>query len=133
MSEFEAEIAAAMANPGLYGVPNMQGTNAVSSHREYRVAPAGDESPTSGSALGEVLAAADGPERPNAPASAALPTAPNPIDVSTMGGSPRQWWVRPEDAASMQESADYVNGDGPPPAGDGWQPFPPGPEGMKPL
>lgn len=132
--DFTAEIAAAMAVPGLAGVPNLPGVNVAASHYEYRVSPEGDVTATSGATLDQVLGAADAvDEGPGAPPDAAVESTPNPADVSTMGGGQNQWWVSPEDAAESQAVADQINATTPPAGGavpDGYQPFPPGPDGM---
>jgi hypothetical protein len=138
--DFTGEIAAAMAVPGLAGVPNLPGVNVAAAHYEYRVSPEGDVTPTSGATLDQVLSAGDAPgEGPGSAAEAqdaAVEAAPNPVDVSTMGGGTNQWWVSPEDAADTQRVADAVNAATPAPgadiggAPDGYQPFPPGPDGM---
>jgi hypothetical protein len=129
--DYTGEIRAAMAVPGLAGVPNLPGVNVASSHFEYRVSPEGDVTPTSGSTLDQVTGAADAPdEGPGAPPDAAVESPPNPVDVSTMGGGTNQWWVSPEDAAATQTSADTVNAAGDVGGVPGWQPFPPGPDGM---
>lgn len=128
--DFSGTIAAAMAAPGL----------AVDTHPEYRVAPPGDPSPTSGATLRDVTEAPDTMAgQAESAIDAAGDPAPNPVDVSAMGGAINQWWVSPEDAAATQAAADQVNaatGGAAVPGSDGldlgWQPFPPGPDGMVP-
>lgn len=111
----------------------------VAAHREYRVAPGGDVTATSGASLDDVLdapnTAAGVPEAAGEEASD--PPDPSPVDVSAMGGAVNQWWVDPEDAAETQAMADTINasaGGAAVPGSDGldtgWQPFPPGPPGM---
>jgi hypothetical protein len=134
--DFTGEIAAAMAMPGLAGVPNLPGVNVAAAHYEYRVSPEGDVTPTSGATLDQVLSAADAPgEGPGSTAEAqdaAAEVVPNPVDVSTMGGAQNQWWTPRDDAADTQAMADSINngGGGMLPGATGWQPFPPGPDGM---
>lgn len=128
--DFTGEIAAAMAAPGLAGVPNLQGANVPAGYVEYRVSPPGDATPTSGATLDEVIGAPDAvDEAPGAAPDAAVESAPNPVDVSTLGGNPDQWWVSPEDAATDQAMADAVDSGAPAPSTP-YQPFPPGPDGM---
>lgn len=111
----------------------------VEGHREYRVSPEGDATPTSGASLDDVLDAPDTMAGvPEAAAEEAFdPPDPSPVDVSAMGGAVNQWWVSDDDARETQASADAVNAaeagaavpgsDGP---DLGWQPFPAGPPGM---
>jgi hypothetical protein len=108
----------------------------TASHPEYRVAPQGDPSPTSGATLDDVMGAASVDPPGPAPADGSLGVLVDPADVSTMGGSPNQWWTTPEDNVQTQAMADAINTGGVPgdstPGFDSavWQPFPPGPEGM---
>lgn len=134
--DFTGEIAAAMASPGLAGVPNLPGVNVAAAHYEYRVSPEGDVTPTSGASLaGVVSAPSTAPPGPS-PADASLGTVVSPVDVSTLGGAENQWWVSPADAVETQATADAINASTPGAGEDvggtpgGWQPFPPGPEGM---
>lgn len=127
--DFTGEITAAMANPGLAGVPNLPGVNVTSSHWEYRVSPEGDATPTSGATLDEVIGAPVNPPPAPGPESGSLGVTVNPVDVSTMGGAEDQWWISPEDAVETQAFADAMQ------AGElapdtPYQPFPPGPDGM---
>jgi hypothetical protein len=76
------------------GVPGMPANTSIAGAPEYRVAPEGDSTPTSGNTLQEVTSAADAPdEGPGAPPDAAIEVQASPVDVTTLGGGPNQWWT----------------------------------------
>jgi hypothetical protein len=108
---------------------NFAGDN-TASHPEYRVAPEGDSSPTSGASLDEVIHAPLVEPPGPAPADAVQETVVDPVDVSAMGGGVNQWWTSPEDALSTQAMADAMNAGTDLPAPAPYQPFPPGSDGM---